>query len=403
MQAPSKREVEIAVGFSAAILFGIVLVNALALSRLVHDFTGIYVAARMVAQGEGARLYDLPTQAQAQQALFHWKGVLTFLHPPFEAWMFAPLGLLPYTAAYVIWGTINIALWVFFMYLLRPYAPVPRNPLQYLMLCFFFFPVWVALMQGQTSILLLAVLSLAFVCMKRGRDGWAGVFVGLGLLKFSLAAPLALIFLLKGKWRLVAGFAGAAFMLGVVSFLAAGRAGMTGYANLLVDTMRHPNYYSPYGISVAAMPTLRGLFHSVLAPLLPASAINGMVVLVSGFLIGYVVWRWRGQGLGAGQGFDLMFAAALVIAQVTSHHLLIHDLSPTLIAVLLILGSARYAERSLWRPTRTAVIAALYVIPLCLPKYLLAPVLVLLAGVAMAGAASLEAVEPRLVPERQKV
>ncbi|MGD1105143.1 MAG: glycosyltransferase family 87 protein [Terriglobia bacterium] len=280
------------------------------------------------------------------------------------------------------------------------------SSLHYLWVCFVFFPVWVALMQGQTSILLLVLLSLAFVCLKRRRDGWAGVFVGLGLFKFAVAAPLALIFLLKGKWRLVAGFTWAAFMLGVVSLIAVGPAGMIGYVNLLVDTMRRPTY-PPYAIEVSAMPNLRGFFHAILTSVLPGSTTNGVVVLASVFLIGYVAWRWHRQGPGEGQPFDLMFAAALVISQVTAFHLLIHDLSPTLIAVLLTLGSARYPERSPWRPARTAVIAALYVIPACLlmfhakPMYLLAPVLVLLAWAAMAGSASsFEAGEPGLVPDR---
>jgi hypothetical protein len=195
-------------------------------------------------------------------------------------------------------------------------------------------------------------------------------------------------------------------MLGMVSLIAVGRAGMIGYVNLLVNTMRRPSY-PPYGIDVSLMPNLRGFFHVILSPVLPGSAINGVVTLASVSLIGYVAWRWRRQGSGEGQSFDLMFAAALMISQVTAYYLLIHDLSPTLIAVLLTLGSARYPERSPWRITLTVVIAALYVIPVCLlmfhvePMYLLAPILVLLAWAAMAGSPSpLEAGNPSLVLDR---
>jgi hypothetical protein len=181
---------------------------------------------------------------------------------------------------------------------------------------------------------------------------------------------------------------------------------MSAYFNLLADAMRRPTY-PPYAIVVSAMPNLRGFFHAILGKVLPGSAINGVVALLSAFLIGYVALRWRHQGPGVGQSFDLMFAAALLISQVTAFHLLIHDLSPSLIAVLLTLGSARYPEGSPWRPARTAAIAALYVVPVCLlifrvePMYLLTPFLVLLAWVAMAGSESLlEAGEPRLGPDR---
>ena len=407
-ETPPERQMQIAVGISAAILFGLVLVNALVLRTLNHDFTNVYAAARIVVQGQGARLYDLQTQAQVEEGLYHWGGLFVFLHPPFEACLFAPLALMPYTIAYTIWGALNILLWVFFVYLLRPYVLIPRNPLQYLLLCFAFFPVWAAMMQGQTSILLLVLLSLAFVCMKRRRDGWAGVFLGLGLFKFPIVLPLVLILLLRGKWRLVAGFAWTAFMLGVVSLIAVGRAGVIGYVNLLADTMRRPNY-SLYGIHVSLMPNLRGFFHAILWPVPSGSAVNAVVVLASVLLIGYVAWRWRRQGPGEGRSFDLMFAAALMISQATAYYVLIHDLSPVLLAVLLTVSSARYAEGSHWGHARTVIIVALYVIPVCLlrfnsaPMYLLAPVLLLLAWAAMAGSAlSIEVGEPGLVPDRQR-
>ncbi len=397
---------QIAVGISAAILFGLVLVNALVLHTLTHDFTNVYAAARIVAQGQGAKLYDLQTQAQVEEGLYHWGGLFVFLHPPFEACLFAPLALMPYAVAYTTWGTLNILLWVFFVYLLRPFVLIPRNPLQYLLLCFAFFPVWAALMQGQTSILLLVLLSLAFVGMKRRNDGRAGVFLGLGLFKFPIVLPLVLILLLKGKWRLAAGFAWTAIILGVVSLIAVGRAGIMGYVNLLLDTIRRPNY-SLYGIHVSLMPNLRGFLHAILGPALSGSAINGVVALASVLLIGYVAWRWRREDPGEGRSFDLMFAAALMVSQVTAYYVLIHDLSPALLAVLLTTGSARYAEGSCWVHARTAIIAALYVIPVCLlrfdspPMYLLAPVPLLLAGAAMAGCASSSEVgAPAFVPGR---
>ena len=390
-QVPEKRQVQIAVEISAVMLFGVLLVNALAVPTLIHDFTNIYLGARIISQGEGARLYDLGMQAQVEEAVFHWGGFFVFNHPPFEAWLFAPLSRLPYAVAYTIWGVVNIVLWVFFVYLFRPYAPIPKQPLQYLLLCFSFFPLWIALVHGQMSILLLVLLSLTFVSLKRRRDGWAGVFLGLGLFKFPVVAPLALIFLLKGKWRLIARFASTGLLLGLGSLLAVGRAGMIGYVNLLVDQVRRPDY-PPYCIEVWKMPNLRGFFHVILSPVLPESIINLVVALASVTLIGYVAWRWRRQVSGEGPSFDLMFAAALATSEVTAFHLKLHDLSPVLMAVLLILGYARYPGRSPWRWARTAAIGALYVIPLCLlilrgaPMFLLTPVLILLAWAAMAGA-----------------
>lgn len=383
----------IAVGMSAAVLLAVVLVNALLLRGLNHDFTNMYAAGRIVSQGQGARLYDLQVQTQTEEQLYHWGGLFVFLHPPFEAWFLAPLARLPYTAAYTFWGAINIALWVGFVYLLRPYVLAPRHPLQYLLLCFVFFPVWVALMQGQTSILLLVLLALVFVALKRRRDAWAGVFLGLGLFKFPLVLPLAVIFLLKAKWKLIAGFAAAAGALAALSLAAVGKAGMFGYVHLLADTMKH-RASSPYLIEVSLMPNLRGFFQVVSSPVLSAGAINGVVVVASVCLIGYVAWRWRELPGQDGAVFDPMFAAALAISQVTAFYVLIHDLSPTLLAALLMMGSGRYVRGSARWAARAAAIAAVYALPILLmasrakPVYVLAPVLILLAWVAMAGAES---------------
>jgi len=111
-------------------------------------------------------------------------------------------------------------------------------------------------------------------------------------------------------------------------------------------------------------------------------------------LIGYVAWRWRELPGQDGAVFDPMFAAALAISQVTAFYVLIHDLSPTLLAALLMMGSGRYVRGSARWAARAAAIAAVYALPILLmasrakPVYVLAPVLILLAWVAMAGAES---------------
>jgi hypothetical protein len=240
------------------------------------------------------------------------------------------------------------------------------------------------------------LLALAFVAFKRRREGWAGVFVGLGLFKFPVTGPLTLICLLKGKWKFIVGFVLTACGLGAVSLLAVGPAGMIGYLNLLRGAARRPDY-PPYAIEVSAMPNLRGFFHAILPAILPGFAIDIVVALASVSLIGYVAWQWRRVGSAEGPGFNRMFAAALLASLVAAYHLLIHDLSPALIAVLLILGSTRYPQGSLWRPAQRAALLALYVVPLCLlplgvePMYLLTPVLVLLVLAAMAGGPRAEA------------
>ena len=68
-----------------------------------------------------------------------------------------------------------------------------------------FFPISYALMQGQDSIMLLALYCLAYVALRRGRDLQAGIWLGLGLFKFHLVLPFVLILFLRRRWRAVLG------------------------------------------------------------------------------------------------------------------------------------------------------------------------------------------------------
>ena len=46
---------------------------------------------------------------------------LIYEHPPFEALLMAPLGALPYKTAYLIWGLVNVVIWLTLPWLLpRP-------------------------------------------------------------------------------------------------------------------------------------------------------------------------------------------------------------------------------------------------------------------------------------------
>jgi len=55
-------------------------------------------------------------------------------------------------------------------HLLPPNLPVSRQALQYLTLCFAFFPGWIALLLGQTATVLLLILTLIFISFERGEN-----------------------------------------------------------------------------------------------------------------------------------------------------------------------------------------------------------------------------------------
>ena len=389
-KAPTRSEVQIALGLTAALLFFFVILSAKFMDPRGFDFACFYSGGLIIREGNASRLYDLGEQARIERERLNRNNFLVDNHPPFEALLFAALAILPYVKAYVLWGAINVLLWMFSQYLLWRHTPISLHSHLCFLLCFLFFPFWFALIIGHTTVLLLFLFTVTFVSLQRGQDFRAGVFLGLGLFKFPVVLPFALICFLRSKWKLTAGFTAAASFLGVLSVIAVGPTGVRSYVNLLIDIIYNPN--KPAYISMRAwkqMPTLRGFFAAILTGRLVPLQI-GVLVAVTTALISYMAWRWRQQDRHpGGSSLALMFAAALTVSVVTAPHLYIYDLTLMLLPMLLVIGSSPWSEESAQRRVLIVVMVILYIPPVYLlllrwhAMYLLAPALVAFALATM--------------------
>ena len=318
----------------AVLLLGAVLWAAMGPLAEKTDFVLTYFGAYMIRKGEGPKLYDLREQERVKNFLFKHPNPLVYEHPPFEALLFAPLAGLPFRGAYLIWGVVNTVIWLVLSYVLRPHAPVPKDVFGYFALWLLFAPLGVALFQGQTSLVLLLVYTATFLSLKRGHDLKAGWWLGFGLFKFQFVLPLALIFLLRRKWKFLAGFLLSATLLGVLSLIAVGWQGMLGYVDLILKISRKPANVS-YG-SAVDMPTLHGFMYAVLGNTLSLGALTLVVAVISVFMILLTAWSWvRAERRNPDSAFDLMFSAALTVSLTTGLHMFTHDFSPLMLAMLL--------------------------------------------------------------------
>src|SRR5260370_29930727 len=267
----------------------------------------------MVYLGLGPKLYDLAEQQKLKGVLLPDAEPLVYEHPPFEALLLAPLGALLYRTAYLIWGLINAAIWLTLTYLLRPYDSAPGDDLRYLALWLLFAPLGVALFEGQSSLLLLLLYSIAFIQLRSGCDFRAGAILGLALFKFQFVIPLALIFLLQRKWRFMKGFLATATALGVLSLVAVGWHGTISYIHLLVGIATHPDN-SSYGAAIGTA-TIQGFVQALLGGVVGHAAVSFVVAGGSLFLIFWAGGPWRKAGLAADRRtfdprcFGSMFAA----------------------------------------------------------------------------------------------
>src|SRR5438045_1840347 len=118
----------------------------------------------------------------------------------YQAVVMVPFSLFRYRTAYLLFLALNLGLLALCFSLLRPHMRNLSAAWSWLppAMLFTFLPVNVALMQGQDSILLLALLAAAFVALHAGREFAAGALVGLGLFKLQIVIPIAILFF---AWR----------------------------------------------------------------------------------------------------------------------------------------------------------------------------------------------------------
>lgn len=302
------------------------------------DFTIFYTAGQILHQGRGADLYDDELQAEVQRS-FSPKGlekrgsVLPYNHPPFEAVLFIPFARMSYLSAYFLWLAVNVVLLLSIPYILRPhFAVLGKEPLAlWLLACFAFFPIFVALVQGQDSILILFFYCMAYTAFRVKREVRMGAWLGLGLCKFQLVVPFVLPLLVLSRRRLIFGFIGVAAFLGLIGLAVVGARGSMEYP-AYVWAVDHNQRYG-WNATLDSSANLSGLV-SVLVPVTCPWLKTAAIVLLSGLLFAGMVSAWR-KALSADYRRPLVFCFGLGATVLLSYHLYAHDLSLLFLVILL--------------------------------------------------------------------
>jgi len=356
------------------------------------DFSLTYVGATLVHTGFGARLYDINLQKETRDKLFQHPSPLLFEHPPFEALLFSPLARFSYRTAYLMWGLLNAVLWLILMVGLRRHLTWPREDLAYIILWLLFAPLGVALYQGQSSIILLAVFAGSFLLSQQGKNFEAGLLLGLGLVKLQFVLPLLLIFLLRKKWTLAGGFVITALCLSLLSLAAVGWQGAVDYGKLLLAVGSNPQNVS-YGSGVD-MPTIHGLVFAIGRTWLSSRFINALAAGLSLFLVVWVGLRW--SSLPSPVSSRLMFASAIPASLVAGSPMFTHAFSPLLLAMFIAAAELRNLPTFIWRRILIGALLIFWTFPIYFllvawhALFIMCPVLLLFAWATAKSAAALD-------------
>jgi hypothetical protein len=304
--------------------------------RGLDDFRQLYVGGYMIRTGHARELYDYDTQQRFQDTLVPIENhdPLVISHLAFEELLFVPLSLLTYKVAYWMFMAFNGGLLVLCVGLLKDRLKVLLDWLPILLIPAFF-PISRTLEKGQDSIIVLTLLAAALWALDHQKEFVAGLLVGIGIFKFQIVIPIALLFLLWRRWSFCVGLAVSSIAAGLVSLWLVGLGGAREYAHMLLSMslgLTSEAEMRRYTTNPRMMINLRGLFSGLFDGKLPQSYIQFLVAACSVVVL-LVAARRR-------PSLPLAIAAASLV----SYHFIVHDAS-----ILIIVIAAALCSRSIWQ------------------------------------------------------
>ena len=346
-----------------AIIFGAAVFSSPAeKSEDVRDFSEFYCAAQMVAAGLGQSLYDIGLQAEFISRV---AAVHTFYnHPPFETLIFVPFTFFNYQLAYALWTLFSIGLMVIAAWLIESrskvslalfhYTRIPADLGLVLVIFLTFAPATTSLLTGQDSMLMLLIYTLVFVLLKRKAPFTGGCVLALGLFKFQLILPFALVLLARRKWSFLTGFTIAGGALVLLSTAVSGFQVLGTYPKFLLFDKTYQRFA---GFQPEFMPNVRGIISLLFGRWMASSLVVLVVAALSLLILGLAARRWRDDQ------FDLSFSSAVLATLLTSYHLYNYDVTLLLLPMAVSCGELARQKRLLMSPRLLAVAMIVVLIP----------------------------------------
>jgi hypothetical protein len=284
---------------------------------LGEDFIVFYAAGTAVREGKGHTLYDRATQRVFQRAALpdtRWHATNIYMHPPFNALLFAPLSLLPYFPALALWSFLGLGtVWL----ALRSLGVV--RPARALVILLCFYPMYEAAKTGQTTFFAFAVTAATYLLWARGKSWGAGLMGGLLFFKPQLLVGIGVLFALEARRdpRPLLGMSIAGAGLLAVSLLFLPEA-TESFFSWMVSVFVHQepvwDRLTPPGLY-----TLRSFATLLLGERQPAVPLLTGVLGLAGLAGFLLCWRRFRDAR------TITFGAALTLSLWLSPHLHIHD------------------------------------------------------------------------------
>ncbi len=297
--------------------------------RTGSDFITFYTAGRMALHGDLSHIFDPQVQRAVEESVLGFQiqpsGLAPFVHPPFLVPVFAVLAHFDYSVAFVLWSVLlallcGLVAW----YAARLFPPATGRERTILFAgTALFFPLFISIIDGQDTVLLLFGAVLWAYGLFSDDDRLAGCGLALTTIRPQIAVFLALPFLFQRR-KVWGWFCAAAVVLALFSVALVGVKGLQGFINILLISAGGMGYK----INEPAMVNLIGLLRR------SAPALSEQSIRLAG---------WGGFGVGLVTACFLWFKSgrleekhlgtAVILAMFLSPHLHFHDLALLLLPI----------------------------------------------------------------------
>jgi hypothetical protein len=332
------------------------------------DLSSYYTAGTLVREGDAARLYDIsPSDSilgDATEGPWAEAGARAgvtrqhyYIYPPAFALLFAPLSLLAF-------GTALIAVTCLFEFL----------PL-----------IW-ALAIGQTSLIVLALLTGTLLAWRRGADNTAGVLLGLAVALKLTPALIAVFFLWRGRRR-IAWVSAAVFAL--IQILSVAVLGWEVHRQFFLEVVPGMSGGTTYFLNQS----LGAFFNRLLTgsdvrqvDLVDSAAARLLAGLLFLILTAISAPRLRRAAAGVPLGDELQFGCVLLLSLMASPISWTHHYLLALPALYAVMGNLGRRKRPALARARVAGLALLLIARKPHPDLFLEGILRIFNSGALAGA-----------------
>jgi len=334
-------------------------------SALGADFTGFYTAGYILNHREPALLYDSRFQDETHHQLhphLSENETLPYVHPPFVAWMFRPLALLPYSWAFAIWLLLSLSLYLLGLTLtlrdLPSLSGADRLTALLLSLSFepFVMECWVG---GQLSAIGFCCLAAAVALDRQGRPLFSGLVLGLCLFKPTLLLVVLPVLLASRRFWILAGIVLTGLALAGLTLTVVGWDGTWAFVDKLTGFTRSATQNSGLELPLPKFIDLNAFTRMLLGASLAQRLLFAALALP--LLGGLLLRAWRTDTCDRRQ-LTLLWATTLLATPVVNLYVGVYDSVLAVLGALLLVDGLGCTGTTVPPRLRYGLLA-LYVVP----------------------------------------